>query len=133
MRTSATTPERTNFVGQKNFVPINEREAAQSFAAVVIDFDAATLARAARRNVETAKVWKRGDRCPNSSSLINLASIIPAVRDWLDGEIESRTPRAVDPRQADAAFARLQQEATMPGERGAMARAILADLTGAIS
>lgn len=131
MARSATVRTQTNFAGSTNFAPINEDEAAKSFAAAVIDFDAATLARAARRHVETAKLWKAGKRCPNTSSTINMASIIPAVQGWLDGEVESRKPRApADSRAATAAYARLQQEAMQPGERGAMARAILADLSG---
>jgi hypothetical protein len=132
MRRSAATHRRQQkIVGPTNFAPIDEKEAAESFAAAVIDFDAATLARAARRHVETAKLWKAGKRCPNTSSAINMASLLPAVQGWLDGEIESRTPKApVDSRAATAALARLQQEAMQPGERGAMARSILADLSG---
>lgn len=131
MKRTAIAPRSTNFVASTNFAPIDEDQAAKSFSAAVVDFEAATLARAARRHIETAKLWKKGVRCPNSSSVINMASLIPAVQSWLDGEIESRKPKApADARAATAAYARLQQEALQPGQRGAMARAILADLSG---
>ena len=117
-------------VGQPIFVGIDEKQAAQSFAAAVIHFDAHTLARAAGRDIETARVWKAGKRAPNSTSLINMGRTIREVQDWVNGEIESRKPHVpVEPAAGFAALALLQQEAVQPGERGAMARAMLTQLS----
>lgn len=133
MGQTATRRRETNFVGQTKFVRIEEKEAAKRFSAAVIDFDAATLARISGRSVEAAKLWKAGVRCPNGSSLINLGAVITEVQDWIDGEMEFRRPRVHVEASAmndelGRMHARLQQEAMLPGERGAQARAILNDL-----
>lgn len=134
MGRSATARTQPNLVGQPIFVGIQEKEAAESFAAAVIHLDAYTLARAAGdRHIETARLWKAGKRCPNGTSLINMGRTLREVQDWINGEIDSRKPHIpVDPRSGAAAIVLLQQEAHEPGERGAMARAMLAKLSGGI-
>lgn len=72
-----------------NFVhPLTERDAAERFSAAIIRFQSGQLAQASCRTKDAAKSWKAGRRCPNGSSLINLARAIPAVRAWLYAEIE---------------------------------------------
>lgn len=131
MSDPATAKRQPSLIGQPIFVGIQEKEAAASFAAAVVHIDQYTLARAAgNRNVETARLWKAGKRCPNGSSLINMGRTLKEVQDWVNGEIDSRKPHIpVDPRAGSAAIALLQQEAHEPGERGAMARAMLAKLS----
>lgn len=129
-RATTTRRRQQSFVGQPNFVGIDEKQAAESFASAVIHFDAYTLARAAGRDVETARLWKAGRRAPNSTSIINMARTIQEVQDWVNGEIESRKPHLpLDPKSGNRALAMLHQEACEPGERGAMARAMLAKLS----
>lgn len=129
-RASSIRRRQPTLVGQPIFVGIDEKQAAQSFAAAVLHFDAHTLARAAGRDIETARVWKAGKRAPNSTSLINMGRTIREVQDWVNGEIESRKPHIpVEPGAAFAALALLHQEANQPGERGAMARAMLTQLS----
>lgn len=135
MGNSATRLKPTNFAAAPtNFFRIDEEQAAQSFSAAVIDFDAYTLARAAGRNPETARLWKAGVRCPNGSSLINMALTIDVVPGWFLGEIESRRPhRPVTADKANGAYALLQQEAMQGGEAGVLARQMLAKLSGGLS
>ena len=115
----------TNNLSSTPVVPITERTAAESFAAVVLRIDAGTLAHAARRTKEAAKMWKAGRRCPNGSSLINMSSDIDVVWAWLQGEVEKR--RAGSPSDA---MAKLQLKAQM-GD--AEARAILAMINTKLS
>ena len=131
MGNTSTPRSQSNLVGQPIFVGIAEKEAAASFAAAVVTLDAYTLARAAgNRNIETARIWKAGRRCPNGASLINMGRTLKEVQDWINGEIDSRKPHIpVDPRAGNAAIVMLQQEAHEPGERGVIARDMLAKLS----
>lgn len=63
-------------------VPLREAQAAQSFASVIVRIPLAELVLASDRNIETARLWKRGARCPNVSSLVNLARSFPEVKAW---------------------------------------------------
>lgn len=61
---------------------LTEDKAAKSFAAAIRRISADELARAAGRNIETARLWKKGVRCPNTSSLFNMATVLIEVRAW---------------------------------------------------
>lgn len=128
MRKSAINPMATTFVSATTVVPITEEVAARRFAAVVHRIDAGTLASAAKRTKEAAKMWKAGRRCPNGSSLINMASNLDVVWEWLQGEVEARRPSS-----ANDVIALLHQKAMMPGQEGAEARAVLAAISRATS
>jgi len=122
---ASTRRKPTNNVPATSVVPITERQAAESFAAVVLRIDAGTLASAAKRTKEAAKMWKAGRRCPNGSSLINMSSDIDVVWAWLQGEVEKR--RATT---ANDTMAKLQQKAQMGDPE---ARAILAMINSKLS
>lgn len=62
---------------------MTEDRAAKSFAALVTRISVEELADAAGRNIETARLWKKASRCPNTSSLINLGQVFPEVRSWV--------------------------------------------------
>lgn len=123
---------RTKVVTTTNVVPMTEREAAEEFSAVVIDFEAGQLAQAARRTKEAAKAWKSAKRCPNGSSLINMARAIPKIRAWLYAEIERGVPAEAmsfdNPQALDVIFRGLQQLAMGAGTDGNSARQLLAQL-----
>jgi hypothetical protein len=116
----------TTFVPATPVVPITEEVAAKRFAAVVHRIDAGTLASASHRTKEAAKMWKAGRRCPNGSSLINMASALPVVWEWLQGEVDSRRPVSIN-----NVIAQLHQTVQMGGPDAAEARAILAAITKA--
>lgn len=129
-----TTDVRATTIVKNNFPPrANEREMAAKFAAVVCRIAPETLAEAAGgRSVEVAKLWKSGLRCPNTTSLLSMAKSLPAVAAWVEDEILPGKRQPVTPASdLSAIVARLQTRALMGGEDGAIARAMLAMLTGA--
>jgi len=77
-RADASVATRTNVAASWD-----DRDAAEKFSAVVVEFSAADLARAARRTKAAAKGWKDGSRAPSLASARNMAVSIPAVRKWL--------------------------------------------------
>lgn len=118
----------TTFVSATNVVPMTEDVAAKRFAAVVHRIDAGTLASAAKRTKEAAKMWKAGRRCPNGSSLINMSSSLPVVWEWLQSEVEVRRASSTG-----AILAQLHHTAAMGGPEAAEARAILAAISKSIA
>lgn len=67
--------------------PISEQQAAQSFAAIIARISVQELAQAANRDIETARFWKAGRRCPNGASLINMCRTLPEVRAWIIAQV----------------------------------------------
>lgn len=111
------------------FSPINDRDAAEEFALLVVDFSAGQLAKAACRSKETAKCWKAGRALPNGASLLNLAGNIPRIHDWVIGKISRTAPVLGSTNILTTLIASLQVAAQMPGADGAQARAVLAALS----
>lgn len=110
---------------------MDEREAREKFSALVVPFSRGDLAQASERTKEAAKHWKSGSRAPNASSLITLARRIPAIREWLYSEIEAWDAGAEQQNSGavlNAMMVGLQMAAQMPGEQGAQARTLLAQL-----
>jgi len=102
---------------------IDEREAAEQFSAVVVDFSAGQLAQLARRTKGTAKNWKAGRVFPNGASLLNLAMTVPVVNAWVQAKIGR--PEFDCPRTAHETINALHFAASLPGPAGEEARAIL--------
>lgn len=127
----ATKQRPTSFVPKqklyaKKLEPIDERQAAQEFSNVVLPFSAGDLAQAANRTKEAAKGWKMGRSLPSGSSLIMLASQIPAVKKWLLHKIErGADPQFDSPEIVTAMLTTLQALADRPGPEGEAVRGIL--------
>lgn len=110
---------------------MTEEEAREKFAALVVPYTQGDLASASERTKEAAKHWKKGTRAPNSSSLITLARRIPRIRDWVMAEIDTPAVAQADGPDAMAAvLTGLQLAANLPGQQGAIARALLKQMTG---
>lgn len=93
------------FAPTKNFAPVfSEAEAAQEFSAVILDFSAGELARAAQRSKETAKCWKAGRSFPNGVSLMALVTEFPRIHAWFN----SKTGGLDSPQGMSAAFALIE-------------------------
>lgn len=128
MRAVATKLRATTVVPSTTVVPITTITAAKRFAVVIKDYEVGELAQAANTTKEAAKLWKAGRRCPNTASIINLASAIPEIDAWVSGEIRQRRDHALA--RAPVVAGELQQLALQEGEIGAQARALLRKLTG---
>lgn len=110
---------------QTNIVPIStERDAAEQFSALVVDFSAGQLASAARRSKETAKRWKSARAFPNGVSLIHMACSLPTVNMWLKSQIDAGD-RAAQSGSADGVWEAVEMVAQNPGPEGDMARAMV--------
>lgn len=125
----ATSALGKSLVGKNRFVPATERDAAQEFAAVILNFSRGELANAAKRTKDAAKAWKEGRALPSGWSLLNMAKEIPAVRNWMlgtgaDTEFES-------PQVLNAIVGAVQTLANMPGRDGDAARLMLQKMAGA--
>lgn len=116
----------TKLVPATTLVPVNDREAAERFASVVLPFSVGELAQAGFTTKEAAKAWKRGRNTPRWVTMCDLAHSIP--------EIHRHALSELDPHQAETRtseivtgfLAQLQQLAHAPGRDGAEARAVLA-------
>lgn len=112
-----------------NFAPaISEREVAEKFSALVLDYSKTDLSDLSDRTSEAAKHWKDRTRAPNSSSLITMARRNKAIQTWLAAEIGIALP---DPNEEEAKTrAELQLAANMPGQIGVIARMLLSQKNG---
>lgn len=108
-------------------VAASDRDVAERFSAAVVEFSAGDLAKAARRTKAAAKGWKDASRCPSGASLINMAATIPAVRNWLNSEID-RGARDAQAGSADAVARALRELANVPGPEGDAIRAVMRSL-----
>lgn len=144
MRNTTSGRRRQTFVPQTNGRPalptsgpvnapvMTEDEAAKKFSALVLQYSRGDLAQASERTKEAAKHWKAGSRAPNSSSLITMARRLPIVRDWVISQIDMPDgPQPENPAEAfNAVLVGLQLAANLPGQEGAMARALLKKMQG---
>jgi hypothetical protein len=69
--------------------PLSDRDAAERFSLITVEFSSGDLARAARRTKAAAKGWKDASRAPGLASIINIARALPSVRQWLIAEIDA--------------------------------------------
>ena len=132
MRRTSTRRRGTTVVGRTTIVPSypqrfqTETEAAREFSALVLPFTAEDLSNASGRTTEAAKKWKSGKRFPNGTSLLNMGKTIPKVRDWIQAELGGPPIKADGPDMLSPVIAGLHAAAQLPGEQGAIARAMLA-------
>jgi hypothetical protein len=103
-------------VAPKN-LPVSDRDVAERFSLISVEFSAPELAHAARRTKAAAKGWKDASRAPGLASVINMARQLPTIRAWLMAEIDAGGNG--DP------IAALQAAANAPGPEGDAIRAIL--------
>lgn len=124
-RTNVRPTARTS--GPASVAPIiTEDEAAKEFSAVVLEFSRGDLAQLSGRTKEAAKHWKAGTRAPNSSSLITMARRNSRIKEWVIAQMDADVPGGGDDAKAELEMrAQLQMTAQMPGQEGAMARAML--------
>jgi len=105
----------------QKLTPADDSTLAEQFKGVVLQFSVGQLARAAQCSKDTAKAWKAGRAIPSAAKLFRLARSLGPVQEWVAGQIDpSKT--------LNAQLAILQQEARLPGEEGAIARARLNDM-----
>lgn len=107
---------RTNVGATK--IPVSDRDAAERFSLITVEFSAGDLAKAARRTKAAAKGWKDASRAPGLASVINMARQLPTIRAWLMQEIDAGGDGL------DVVSA-LQSVANSPGPEGDAIRAIL--------
>lgn len=107
---------RTNVEAAK--IPVSDRDAAERFSLITVEFSAGDLARAARRTKAAAKGWKDASRAPGLASVINMARQLPTIRAWLMAEIDAGG-NGIDVVSA------LKAVANAPGPEGDAIRAIL--------
>lgn len=125
MRT-ATRARAKQVLRAKNFLPKTERQLAEEFSGVVVDFSAGTLAQAARKTKDAAKKWKSASVFPNGASLIAMAQDIKPIRDWLFSEIErGRIDEADGSRLTGALVGMMQRLVDQPGQDGDLVRGLL--------
>lgn len=121
----ATEERATSLALQKNIVPVTERDAAQEFSAVIIQFSSGELAQAAKRSKEAAKAWKEGRSLPTAWSMLNMAREIPAVRNWMLAKLGA-DPQFNSPEMLSVLVGAVQTVAAMPGMDGDRLRALIA-------
>lgn len=110
----------------QKLAPSKDDTLAEDFQRVVLPFSIGQLARAADCSKDTAKAWKAGRAVPSAAKLFRLARKLTPVQDWVSGQIDpSKTLNAL--------IASLQQQALMPGQEGAIARAQLNKIMEAAS
>lgn len=114
-----------DFSPERNFSPDKEQTLTERFQAVIYHLPAKELARAAQCSFETAKSWKAGKAIPYAPHLFRLAKQIDVVREWV--RYESDPSSGLGYR-----IALLQQQALMPGQEGAEARAQLNKIMEAV-
>jgi hypothetical protein len=107
----------TNFLNVTNFVPQKSEALAERFGAVITQFPVKQITRICDCSPETVKAWRSGRSVAYAPHLFKLARSIPSVNLWVRDEI--------DPIGINGRIAQLQQQALMPGEEGAAARAAL--------
>lgn len=113
----------------ENVAPaISEKEVAEKFSALVMEYSKNDLSDLSDRTSEAAKHWKERTRAPNSSSLITMARRNTLIQAWVAKEIGLKLPDV----NADEAKTRaeLQLAANMPGQFGAIARMMLKQMDG---
>lgn len=139
MRHDSTEPRRQTFGPQTNGRParrtsvpviaapiMTEDQAAEEFSALVLPFSRGDLAQLSGRTKEAAKHWKAGSRAPNCSSLITMGRRNLRIKEWVIAQMDAEVQGGCDDAQADQDMrAQLQMTAQMPGQEGAMARAML--------
>lgn len=105
---------------------MTEEQAAEEFSALVLPYSRGDLAQLSGRTKEAAKHWKAGSRAPNCSSLISMGRRNPRIRDWVIAQMDAEVQGGADEARAEQEMrAQLQMTAQMPGQEGAMARAML--------
>lgn len=109
-----------------NFSPDKEQTLTERFQAAIFHLPTKTLARAAGCSTDTAKSWKAGKAVPYAPHLFRLARQLDVVREWV--RFESDPGAGLGYR-----IATLQQQALMPGQEGAIARAQLNKIMEAAS
>lgn len=124
---SAMKLDARSIVPQKRVVPLTDREGAKAFSAIVIPFSYGELAQAAERSKEAAKAWKEGRSMPSALSLLKMAKQIPAINNWVLGMLGSDAEHEA-PQVMNTILGSLQTVAAMPGQDGAQARAVLAQM-----
>lgn len=120
----ATKFEGTNFLPVRDYVTQKDSTLAERFAAIILPFAIKDVARVADCSPETVKAWRAGRSLPYAPHLFPLARGIEPVRQWMFSESDPNPSLGVR-------IARLQQEALMPGEEGAIARATLNNIMAA--
>jgi len=105
-----------NFSPRQKYVPDNDNTLAAELSNVLRLFSVGQIARAAGCCKDTAKAYKKGRALPNAGKLIILAQNLPPVGLWLEGKIDPNKRKLAE-------MTLLQQQAMMPGEEGAEARA----------
>lgn len=118
---------RTNVAASRP--PITNVVAAEGFQAVVLEFSAADLARAAHRTKNAAKGWKDGSRAPDIASAINMARALPCVQEWLIYEIGAGA-RDAQAMSIDAIIRWARENRKACGLDGDVARAVLRAVAG---
>jgi hypothetical protein len=107
-------------------VPVNERDAALEFSAVIIPFSYGELASASKRGKEAAKKWKEGRSLPSAWSMLNMARDIPAVRAWMMAKLGDTPHMQFNSAQGIDVLARAMQSlAHLPGPDGDAIRALM--------
>lgn len=107
---------------------ISDRDAAESFSAVVLPFTAKQLSAASGRTVEAAKEWIAGTRMPSGASLINMARSLPCVLAWIN-EQAMAGHKAAMARSDDSVIGALRKLKDREGPEGDAVRAILGELS----
>lgn len=120
-------PGGTKLVPPTNVVALgDERDEAQAFACVVVDFDAAVLARAAKRTKEAARGWKEGRSLPSTWSMLNMARTMKPVRDYMLAKLGAGPAIQFNsPQGMDALVQAVHLLANTPGPEGEAIRALL--------
>lgn len=123
--------EDANVVARTNVAaPWDDRTAAESFSAAVLEFSAADLARAARRTKSAAKGWKDATRAPSMASVRNMALSLPSVQRWL-AEESGYGHRGAQAMSADMVIRWAHDARAATGLDGDIARAVLRELAPA--
>lgn len=109
---------------RQSFSPNLKPTLTERFQATIIHLRVKDLARAAQCSPETAKSWKAGKAVPYGQHMFRLGQSYDCIREWIHDEC--------DPNGGIArTIHRLQQQALMGGEEGAIARSKLAAITEA--